>query len=339
MLHTIYITSPIISEKSYNNIYNNLKIISKNRGYNLYKESENLYLTNAFADLGIKEVRLRKTKIARKYNYYNKQIEMLVNPKRLIEKKNKIDITKAEDIEEISKEFNKIMQSISTDLPSFFNFTIQRIDYCINIETEYVEEYIKLFQRADRPSIYFKELYDNKTHRRGQRQGSFYLKSNSVNINFYNKEEERLNNNILDNNSKNILRLEVQCKKEKTNNIKFKKQFRTKNLLYFFNKDLSREIIEYYYKKTVGKEDYYKLNKAIELIKASKNSETMKEKMITVLKEVNKKRSVVIARQESIYNKANFNRYLKKIRTLNINVVTIPESWKINKLENLLTNL
>lgn len=339
MLHTIYITSEILSEETYNNIYNSLNKLSKNRGYNLYKEKDDTYKTNVFSDEGLKEIRLRKIKVDKKYNYKNKQIEIFLNPRRLIDKNKRIEITYEEDLKAIQEEFDKIINKISDKLPKFLGWTIQRVDYCVNIKTEYVRDYINLFQRADRPSKYFKELYDDKKHRRGQKEGSFYLSSNGVNINFYDKNNERLNNNILDKDSINILRLEIQCKKSKTDNIKSRRQFATKNLYYFFKEDLSRETISYYYKRTVGSGDYYKLNNAIKMIKSSDNSIDMQNKMITILREVNKKRSVFIARQESIYNRNNFNKYLKKIRELNINPVTIPERWQIDKLENLENSL
>lgn len=72
-----------------------------------------------------------------------------------------------------------------------------------------------------------------------EKTGSLYLFNKSVCINFYDKKCERLNNNVLDFDSENILRLEVQCKKSKTNAIKYKYNFDVKFLLYFLSKELS----------------------------------------------------------------------------------------------------
>lgn len=62
-----------------------------------------------------------------------------------------------------------------------------------------------------------------------------------------------------------------------------------------------------------------------------------KDKLMEVLRAISKHRSIRRAREESQYNSSCFNRYLKQIRALGVNPVTIPTRWDIENLENILT--
>lgn len=324
-----------------------LEVESNNKGYNLYPDEESgTYITNYLQDLGIHKVVLRKQIVKEKYIRPYLAIEMQLNPKRLIEHSNNIKITKDKDIVKISNEFNKIVKSIDECLPEFYYWTLKRIDYATYVITDYVKEYIQLFQRADRPSNHFKELYDIKSKRRKQLEGSFYLYSRGTAINFYDKEFERRENQKKYNlpnddikNAKNILRIEIQCNKSKTDYMKSKLEFETKNLFYFLNLDISRDTILYYYKKTIGEGDYYTLNKAREIINNSKYSLRKKHILIQVLELINTKRSIWKARNEFIKSNATFNSYLKDIRGLGINPVTIPRNKDIEFLENVISKI
>ena len=108
-----------------------------------------------------------------------------------------------------------------------------------------------------------------------------------------------------------------------------------KYLGYFLNEKLSLDTIKYYYDKTIGKGDYYKLDKAIEKVNLSNHTPGTKEKLINVLKEVNSNRSIWKAKISTGYTKERFSHFLKLLRDLEINPVTIPRRWSINYLENL----
>lgn len=225
------------------------------------------------------------------------------------------------------------MQKIHASLPRLEHWILNRIDYAVNINTPYVEEYIKLFQRADKPRL-FKELYCSKSKTRKQLDGSFYLFNDSVAINFYNKENERLSQNFNKDGAKDLLRLEIQCKKPKTNTIKAKNKFDSRHLEHYLSEQISHQQLEYYYNKTIGTGDYYKLSEAIRIVQDSNSTIKTKEKLINVLRLINKHRSIWRAREESQYNSSCFNRYLKKIRVLGVNPVTIPSRWGVNILKN-----
>ncbi len=332
MVHTLMISYRLLSIKYYNEIFNNLTLISRKYHTNFYK-SKLGYVTTVLRDHGFNTVILKKIKLDRKYKYDYLYISIILNPIKLINKSG-VEVVKEDDLELVFKGFEKVKNKIFKGLPSLEYWNINRIDYAVNIYTEHVKEYIKLFQRSDKPSG-FKELYCKKSHRSKQLDGSFYLYNKSVAINFYDKEAELMTKNFNIYGARNILRLEVQCNKSKINNIRYKKEFDINYVKNYLNMYLSKECIKSYYYKTIGLGDYYKLSKAINMINDSGYTNIIKGKLIQVLKEVNLHRSIYSAREKSNYSKKSFNKYLKMIRDLDINPVTIPNNWKINMLENI----
>ncbi|EQB3102277.1 hypothetical protein ACYIU4_003689 [Clostridium botulinum] len=341
ILHTICITHRIFSIKQYNELYEILNNNSKNKNYKLYPDGTGVYKTHYLQDIGFNQIVLRKIYTKPKYKRPYIQIEILFNPKKLISNNN-IKITKDKDIVTIANKFNEIIKTLDTDLPDFYYWILKRIDYATYIKTQYVKEYIMLFQKADKPSKYFKELYDIKSKRRKQKKGSFYLNSKSVGINFYDKEKERKNNkekyNVSDQdifNSKNILRIKVQLNKSKTDYLKYKYKFETKELHNYLTLEESREQILYYYKKCIKQGDYYNLDKAKQLVDSNADLTTRtKNNLKSILDLINKCRSIYKAREKFIGTKETFNNHLKQLDKLGINPVTIPARWDIKKLDN-----
>lgn len=351
MFHTVYITYRILSFKQYDNIFKALANNSKNMGYPLYPDKENnidkennkmflIHRTNYLQDIGFNEIILRKQTTKPKYLQPYMSMEIFLNPKKLIDS-NIIKITKDKDIEAILEIFNSIIDGIDDTLPRFDKWTLKRIDYATYVITPYVKEYIKLFQRANRPSKYFTELYDIKNKRRTQKKGSFYLYSKGTAINFYDKEQERIDNKeeykLSDDaiaNAKNTLRFEIQCNKAKTDYMKSKYGFETKELYNYMDLDTSRGSILYYYKKCIRTGDYYRLNDAKNKIDDAGINTRTKNILKDTLDLINKCRNISKARESFEGNKETFDRHLKKLDELKINPITIPENWGIKLLKN-----
>ena len=332
MIHTLMISHRLFSINEYNAIFETLDSLSKDVNTSFYRGKFG-YETTALRDFGFNKVILKKIKVSRKYKHDYLNITIILNPIKLISK-NKLSVLTEDELDQVYSSFNELKNKIFTGLPSLEYWDINRVDYAVNINTDYVKEYIKLFQRSDKPGG-FKETYCIKSHRRKQLDGSFYLYNKSTAINFYDKENERLKQNFNVDGANALLRLEVQCNKSKTNNIKYKNEFKTSFVKNYLKKDLSKEYINYYYNKTIGSGDYYKLSKAIQIIKESNYTDIIKKRLIEVLQEVNLHRSIWRAREKSKYSKNSFNKYLKMIRTLNLNPVTIPNKWKIDYLESI----
>ena len=332
MIHTLMISHRLISIRDYNEIFRVLDLVSKEHNVRFYK-SKLGYETDVLRDYGFNKVILKKVKVDKKYKNDYLNITIILNPIRLINK-NKLEVIKEDDLGLVYKRFKEVKNKIFSGLPALEHWDINRVDYAINIYTEHVKEYIKLFQRADKPSN-FNELYCTEAHRRKQLEGSFYLCNKSVIINFYDKEDELMKKNFNTDGAKNLLRLEVQCNKPKTNNIKYKNEFGTSHVKNYLRMHLSEEYINNYYSKTIGSGDYYKLSKAIEMIMDSNYTDIMKKRTIEVLQAINLHRSIWKAREKSQYSKNSFNKYLKMIRALNINPVTIPNSWEVNYIKSI----
>lgn len=332
MIHTLMISHRLISIRDYNELFRVLDLISKENN-TTFRKTNLGYETTELRDYGFNKVILKKIKVASKYKHDYLNITIILNPIKLISK-NKLSVLTEDELDQVYSSFNELKNKIFTGLPSLEYWDVNRVDYAVNINTDYVKEYIKLFQRSDKPGG-FKETYCTKSHRRKQLDGSFYLNNKSTTINFYDKENEMLKKNFNTDGAKSLLRLEVQCKKSKTNNIKYKNEFKTSYVKNYLKKDLSKEYINYYYNKTIGSGAYYKLSKAIQIIKESSYTDIIKKRLIEVLQEVNLHRSIWRARERSKYSKNSFNKYLKMIRILNINPVTIPNKWKIDYLESI----
>lgn len=257
--------------------------------------------------------------------------------------------------EKIFNKFSTCMKLFHKDLPPMNEWKVSRIDYCYNITTPYVKEYIKLFQRANIPSG-FKMLYNTKQKRHCHLEGSFYLKSQSgknVNINFYDKQDQLIKKRdkqhiktneltLIDNatvtqsdikKAKDILRLEIQCLKGKSNNLKNVFNFDYKEFCNYIDEHISKKMILDYYKKTIGYGNYFTLSEAIKMVNSMDIRQDKANNLINLLSLVNKHRNVNTARSE-YGNKEKFNRYLLDLHQAGINPVTIPRGWGIDYLEN-----
>ncbi len=337
MIHTMYITSKL-NRTQFNEIYDSITLLS---GIKPYAPDENteqnkIYITYYRKPEGLSRIVLRKfnTDTIQKYS-----IEIQLNPKRLIEKDNHTLLLQESDIIEVIQEFDDIVHEIHYEFPSFIMWKVNRIDYAVNIYTEHVKLYIELFQRANRPNIHYDGQYSNVLNKTIQKEGSFYLISKSVRLNFYDKQKQLIgesanSEDILS--AKNILRIEVQCLRGKVNQI-----VRTDNdvinteLFNFLPKELSREIITNYFNHTIGDGDYYSLDAARKIINAQENiTPSTKDKLIKHLKLINQKTSIWKAK-ELYGNNRLFNNYIKQLRAIGINPVTIPREREVPHLSNL----
>ena len=144
-------------------------------------------------------------------------IKAVINPKTLIGEKSYIVAADAGMLEDVRRNFEQGAEKISPILKGFDDYSLNRIDYCINFDVSELElgcpaeltkklpEWImELIKCADIPK-HFSEEYDKKHQ--------FYLKSNSVVVNCYWKHTELKENfpNCKDmEKSYYIIRFEIQ---------------------------------------------------------------------------------------------------------------------------------
>lgn len=358
--HTVLLATPIdfFTEEV---LFKALQTCSKELNKKFYKkEWENISWTTfeLFKDNGLlvylKDYHYKSDD--QKFVY--KVLEIRLNPKRLSDKHQYVEVSDHGDYKTISKAFKKLLNPVKRAYKqirlSGFNrfispfvfddvsiYKVDRIDYCVNIRTPHMDRYMELIRRADKPKTFEMCLEDNpRTKRKEPYKNAFRIENQSVLVHFYNKRFQMaqvFGDKFPDlREAEQIIRLEVQCKKRKVNNLKYYYGIEGRSLLDFSREELSEKVLLSYYEKTVGYEDYYTLQEARRLISDSDFKLKDRECMIEILELINRKRSVWKARDEYEGRKKRFNEAVKHIKKMGINPITIPAWWKIQRLPNLL---
>jgi len=280
-------------------------------------------------------------------DYY--RLYLIIEPQSLITGRKTIDVfdCSEESIYQLRTALPIAIKYISSILPTEERWTVSRIDYTVNLFSEYVKQCIELAKKGRDPYRY-KDFINL--------QGSSYRQSKTVILNFYDKLDEVRKkiepaspNGYLLNEAENILRIEVQCLgNKKLKHIKDKFKLPTyANIYDYLKSDIAKEIIFYYYKKVIGTGDYYSMNEAIKKIQDTQWSNRKKENVIKWLQLIAQARSVSRAREQFIAGTAikntqtlvkgtynTFINYIKSCEEIDLNPVTIPKDWKIKYIPN-----
>ncbi|SDC10579.1 hypothetical protein SAMN02799630_00546 [Paenibacillus sp. UNCCL117] len=361
--HTVLLTIPIdfFTEET---LFKALQTYSKELNSKFYKQewaSISWTTFELFKEHGLliylKDYHYRSDNKKRIY----KVLEVRLNPKRLSEKNEYVQVSTYEDYKVISIAFKKVLEPLKRAykkicssganpfiMPFLFDdlsqYKVDRIDYCINVRTPHMNRYMELIRRADKPKTFEMCLEDNlRTKRKEPYKNAFRITNQSVLVNFYNKSFQMAkvfgDEFPEGQEAEQIIRLEVQCKKRKVNNLKYHYGIEGRSLLDYSREELSESVLLSYYEKTVGYEDYYTLQEARHLISNSDYKRKDRERMIEVLELINQKRSIWKARDECKDGKKQFNEAVKNIKKTGINPVTIPVWWGFEQLPNLLQKI
>ena len=249
-------------------------------------------------------------------NYKEYVIKATINPKILGDIHDYINAATEDDMDVAAIKFNRISRSISPVLRTFEHYRIKRIDYCVNLSLNELapgctsDQIMKLIRRGDVPP-HFREWaeFDSTSHRMKSKPDSFYLISKSATINCYGKQVELQERNqknpgsipqaTLDS-AQDIIRFEVQCKYPKVYALSRRAERDGNDSINKYH-DLLKyqtclEAIDYHYKKTIGKRDWFTLSKAEKIILRQDFNKQKKERLIGALKEVSQCRSLARAK-------------------------------------------
>lgn len=300
------------------------------------------------------------------------RVLITINPKAII-KGDYIRAACENDLDLVEKIFNQETDKISPILSKFGFSSLNRVDYCLNVDLKELgipcspRQMMTLIKRGNVPK-HFEELkiYDKSLHRKTTDKNSFYLKSKSVVINFYWKypqQTEQHPNYIYREESKNVIRLEVQCKYPKMYSIAKEKRDTSKfneynddisfDELYMLcvegvhnpsipadvvlSKKMSEEIINKYFAKILRTGDYFTLDGARKIVESHNFRRDKEERMLFALEQVNKFRGIAEAKAKmSGLDLDDFKRSLKDLDEILVNPVTIPRGWGIKHVPNLL---
>ena len=284
-----------------------------------------------------------------------------INPKILSGITDYLTAATLDDMDVAITNFNRISQSISPILGSFDDYKLTRIDYCVNLSLKELapectdEQMIDLIKRSDVPPSYIEWTeYDKVAHRTKTKPESFYLMNNSIHINCYSKYMQlvkRSEENIAKGyppipqetllKARGIIRFEVQCHYRKTYSLSRRAQ---KNGDQNYNKyehllthEHCVDVLNHYYKKTIGRGHWYPLHTAIAMVKKQNYNLQKEARLIVALEEVSQYRSVAKAKEAYQGHDLDiFKQSLKDLRGIGINPVTIPKHWGIKRILNLL---
>lgn len=291
-------------------------------------------------------------------------IDVKINPKILGGISDYITAATLDDMERAIPQFNTISKTISPLLGTFDDYSLNRVDYCVNLYLPELYDQrckpctdmqiMKLIKKSGVPSQYKEWMkYDDKAHRMKSKDSSFYLMSKSARINCYSKfmklvEQSKENEEkgyppipqaTLDD-ARGIIRFEVQCDYHKMYALaKQAEKAGNRNINkyeYLLSPEVCREIVNSFWNKSIGKGHWYSLQHAVTLIRSHNFNSQKEDRLIQALQWVNQCRSIPRAKELFPGDLGAFNRILKELSNLCINPVTIPQEWGVDRIWNLL---
>lgn len=273
-------------------------------------------------------------------------IKATINPKILTGENDYLAAATVDYLEGVEALFNNEAKKISPILGEYRHYSMNRPDYCVNFDLRELkipctaERMIKLIKRGNIPTHYFEWVDDNDSAK-----SSFYLESKSVTINCYWKHKQ-LKEDFEDcpdlETSQNLIRFEVQCKYLKTyllsRDIKRKQELSESDVIReMLSEDFCKEIIRKYFNKVIRRGDYFTLNEAIRQVQVQHFSKKKEARLIMELRRINQFRGIYKVRATLQGEELEtFRRTLRDLDYININPVTIPREWNIQRIPNLL---
>lgn len=296
-------------------------------------------------------------------------VTSVINPKALLEN-NYITAAQESDLIQVEEIYNCEAQKISKLLNKFGESSVNRADYCINIDLDELglpctpEQMMYLIRQANIPKNFEERLvYNKKQHRYTPEPNCFYLKNKQVNVNYYWKyaqqDEETHPNYSNRETSRNVMRFEIQYKNPKlyplTKNKKQNSRFYFSEnsddyftmMLYGFKNpsipvdialtnNISTAVNKKYFQKIVGFGDYFTMKLAKRIIESYQFRYEKEERLLFTLKMVKKYRGISKAKSKLIGpDLDDFKRSIKDLNEIGVNPVTIPKSWNIKHIPNL----
>lgn len=273
-------------------------------------------------------------------------IKATINPKILTGEMDYLAAATVDYLESAEALFNNEAKKISPILGEYRHYSMNRPDYCVNFDLRELkipctaERMIYLIKRGNIPTHYSEWVDDNDSAK-----SSFYLESKSVTINCYRKHKQ-LKDDFKDcpdlETSQNLIRFEVQCKYLKTyllsRDIKRKQELSESDVIReMLSEDFCKEIIRKYFNKVIRRGDYFTLNEAIKQVQLQHFSKKKEARLIMELRRINQFRGIYKVRATLQGEELEtFRRTLRDFDYININPVTIPREWNIQRIPNLL---
>lgn len=257
------------------------------------------------------------------FNYYLGSQTLLIrtNAHKILQK----GFVTINDLEIYKNKLNSIVYEVT----GINNLTLQisRIDYCVDLvldeDTNEVQDKLELLYKHVDSYRHMKreKIYDT----------SIYLKTKkgNYNLNCYDKYAECQVDEF-----KGIFRIELQIKK-----YKIKRELEKYGVERTIDNYWTREAMqEYYFNFLRGffyNCDYYRIDVAIQKIKQSDYTESMKNKLIAFITKVNRSG---ITETKKNYSAPTVKNYINRLERIGLNPITFAINKPYKKMENLLNN-
>lgn len=259
----------------------------------------NVLMSRRYPVNGIKQVTLLRNPSRRGYFF----LVVVVNLESLYRQDMTVESFTSfteERLQRCSCTFDRIMADYTgIKLKTLLDWSARRVDYAVDISFEnpkLVALYVSLMQRGRIPrDMVLRELYD----------GSYYLETQQgdVTINFYDKaaqltkDRDLFNNDRLLREARGLLRVEVQCQGRKLDHIrdlvrKHKLPHHGMKLRTFLNSVIANIIVQDYYGRAIGYQDYYTLQGAEDFLNGQRGRNDMKQRILQFLRLVDQTGSV-----------------------------------------------
>ena len=295
---------------------------------------ENWYYNNQLREYGIRF----SAGIILRRDFGKYSIKLIINFKRVIEQDQRVDILRGEEVPLVDYAFNNLMEQHMPGMPRFADWNLKRIDYCVNVRMPNVSYYVRCLQKCDVPYFYRLDYDANRNYVR--KPGSVYLvgkgkvRNRSTTINIYDKydqwRKEGTDPAVLEQ-ARDILRIEVQCHKTKTDSIRKKYGLPSKKVKCFLDEQIAYEVLEESINRITRYATFQRRAVAMKLIQASKHTKETKDKLIKLVSDVAvQHQNIAKVRnryEESGYmNKDTFRSYLEYLEKMDVNAVTVPNN-------------
>ena len=305
-----------------------------------YYQQHDAYFNSSLSKYGINYI---KACIRGKDGYVAGYFEAKVNLARLSGAEGHLAIFSHNMIKMASERFDSLMDSLSTEevYPSFYDWSLARIDYCYDIKTPHTQTYINLLKKGDKP--YFLHLPMDRYGRPIHYKTSLYLLGSGYNVNFYDKKRQLKDTERIEDNDDiedDILRLEIQCHYTKVTYLKKAFDISVRNLPYYLTEDLSIYVVKKTLKDITRSEtlEYIRKNKAFERIDQSRHTKKIKSELKQIISDISKQHSSIWKvreryEDEGIMKRQTYNNRLKMLNNLNINPVVLSDNARIQGLK------
>ncbi len=331
MIDTIDVFCNLKSYDDYNALYKSIDQLSRSvNGQALHREKkERKYITTAFAEKGVLQIALQRTK-------YTNLCRMYLKPVLAISPFSHFILSREEHFSPACSRLNDLIVMINTSagqniLPPVEDWHVMRIDYAFDIETPLVLKYISLFKAGDIPAGFSDPE---------EFESSVYMRSAGSNINFYDKiaqvkatyglTDDEINAE-LQRPTPGILRLEVQCHLPTILHLKKKNTIPNTKFSSLFSMEIAQKIVKKRVKDIIGTEDFYFLNRLIDTV-GEKYGLKMMHKTIKIAHlliqgaNLSKIRDAYTTKKK----KNTLAQILHKIRKLGINPIPIDVAFGIH---------